>query len=283
MSQAATFSRRSSTMSITTTQDPITNRGMGVGDAHTIEIDCHGDVLLQFAAEEEHTPSLNMTPSNDFVHVEMANAETSPSGALVRASCSSSPKPINLRVSSAVLSLISPFFSRVFSSTGNFGEAIAFRAPGSPRPFPLPLPEDNPDAFTLLAFVVHHRADAIPTRPSTDRLVDLAVLADKYECAPALRPYGTLWLQQWLDTSDRDTAFESLEPLCQMLLFAYVLDLPEQFAPVSWQILLQHRQGFKDEMGAGFELPISKDHVLLRHDIHGMPRFHILSASLPVK
>jgi len=148
-------------------------------------------------------------------------------------------------------------------------EGIAFRASDSPRPFPLPLPEDNVEAFIVLANVAHHRADAIPPCPSTQILIDLALLVDKYACAASLMSYGVLWLQRGLAAPPGDHEFTSLEGRCRMLLFAYVLDLPEPFAAVSWEILLHHRQGFKDELRVGFDLPIAKDHELLRHDIHG--------------
>ncbi|KAK0636482.1 hypothetical protein B0T17DRAFT_613206 [Bombardia bombarda] len=177
------------------------------------------------------------------------------------------PQPVNLQVSSVVLGLASPVFYAMFNLPMTEGEA--FRAPGSPRPFPISLPEDNGEAFAILAHVIHHRTDAIPFLPSTAMLLAIAALADKYVCAPALMPYGVLWLQRATEPEMRDDPeYGGLVGRCNLLLFAYVLDLPVEFARLSWDVLLSHRQLLKDEMH-GLELPISPDHELLRHDLHG--------------
>lgn len=204
---------------------------------------------------------------------------------------------INLRVSSSVLCLVSPVFSALFN--GPMAEGQAFRAPGSPRPFPLTLPEDDPAIFSILANVTHHRADRIPYLPSSTTLVALASLVDKYACAPSVMPYGVIWIQR--ATSETRTSglaapggasgavssssaaaglvgqqdnnsheYSALLGRCNLLLFAYVLDLPDQFARLSWDVLLMHRQTLKDEMECGLELPVPPDHELLRHDLHGL-------------
>jgi len=183
-----------------------------------------------------------------------------------------SPPPdtgtLKLRVSSAVLCLVSPVFSALFSSPMAEGEA--FRAHDSPRPFDLALPEDNWQAFSILCNVFHHRAKDIPFLPSTTMLLSLAAHVDKYDCGTALMPYGVLWLKRATDPARReDPEYASLTGRCHLLLFAYVLDLPEQFARLSWDVLLMHRQLFKNETESGFELPISPEHELLRHDLHG--------------
>ncbi|KAK3318917.1 hypothetical protein B0H66DRAFT_477650 [Apodospora peruviana] len=186
------------------------------------------------------------------------------------ASSPSSP-PATLRVSSSVLCLVSPVFSAMFSSPMAEGEA--FRAPDSPRPFPITLPEDDGGVFAILANVIHHRADAIPFLPSPATLVALAALVDKYACAPAAMPYGVLWVQRAVERRD-DPEYAGLLGRCNLLLFAYVLDLPVQFAGLSWDVLLMHRQLLKDETECGLELPISPDHELLRHDLHGLCSLH---------
>ena len=240
--------------------------------ARTIEIDRHGDVLLHFAGNHssaDYSPSMMdaaITPDEglldaDGMHVEPSVEDASQTGTA-----------FSLLVSSAILSLISPVFQNMFSATSGFSEAVAFRAPGAPRPFPIHLPDDDGNAFAVLANIAHHRVEAVPSRPSTQLLVQIAVLADKYDCAAALMPYGVLWLQRATSSkaaAAAETESRSLDDLCRMLLFAYVLDLPEQFAAVSWEILLQHRQDARDEITSGFDLPIQRCHELLRHDIHG--------------
>ncbi|KAK0721578.1 hypothetical protein B0T26DRAFT_641315 [Lasiosphaeria miniovina] len=186
---------------------------------------------------------------------------------------------INLRVSSSVLCLVSPVFSAMLGSPMAEGEA--FRARDSPRPFPITLPEDDGKVFAILANVIHHRADAIPFLPATADLLSLAGLVDKYDCAPALMPYGVLWLQRAAERRE-DPEYAGLLGRCNLLLFAYVLDLPMQFAQLSWDILLMHRQLLKDETEYGLELPIPPDHELLRHDLHGTYLSFVSEKSKPV-
>ena len=174
--------------------------------------------------------------------------------------------PITLRVSSSVLCLVSPVFSAMLN--GPMAEGQAFRAPNSPRPFPITLHEDDGQIFSILANVVHHRADDIPFLPTTSTLVALAAIVDKYACGPAVMPYGVLWVQRAAERRE-DPEYAGLLGRCNLLLFSYVIDLPEQFAGLSWDVLLMHRQTLKDETEFGLELPISPDHELLRHDLHG--------------
>ncbi|KAK0715265.1 hypothetical protein B0H67DRAFT_237603 [Lasiosphaeris hirsuta] len=178
--------------------------------------------------------------------------------------------PIHLRVSSSVLCLVSRVFDIMLN--GSMAEAIAFRAPNSPRPFPLTLPEDDGPLFSILANVVHHRASGVPLLPPIATLLALATLADKYDCTAALMPYAVLWLQRAASQSEREKEdHHEFERKCGLLLFAYVMDLPIHFAQLSWDVLLTHRGPLIDEMDVrGLRLPIPADHELLKHDLHGM-------------
>ncbi|KAH8880279.1 hypothetical protein GQ53DRAFT_545446 [Thozetella sp. PMI_491] len=254
--------------------------------ATTIQVDPNGDVLLQFPAPKPGRDGLAGTKQD----VDQPLAETPRTAAadddpgardtpgyepredpaewgLTSASVSGPAHgPVNLLVSSSVLCLVSPVFSTLF--TGPMAEGVAFRAANSPRPFPLPLPEDSGHAFTTIANVFHHRAAEIPETLSTTELLDIAALADKYDLTAALRPHGILWIQRAVAAEPYHPDYSDLVGRCRLLLFAYVLDLPCEFAQLSWDILLMHRQLHKDEVEYGFELPIPRGHDLLRHDLH---------------
>ncbi|KAK3352595.1 hypothetical protein B0T25DRAFT_567874 [Lasiosphaeria hispida] len=177
--------------------------------------------------------------------------------------------PMQLRVSSSILCLVSSVFEAMLS--GNMSEGVAFRAPDSPRPFPLMLPDDDGPLFRIFASAVHHRADAAPYLPSTATLLALAALVDKYNCMTALMPYAVLWLQRAAEkAAEEEDEHREFERKCGLLLFAYALDLPMQFAQLSWDVLLMHRGALIDETDVrGLRLPIPADHELLRHDLHG--------------
>lgn len=102
----------------------------------------------------------------------------------------------SLRVSSKALSLGSPVFAAMLNSTFMEG---AVPADGSPRS--IPLPEDDPRAVTTLCNVLHHQSDYVRVERFKD-LDRLAILCDKYDCARALRPWTTLWLQKWCGSLD---------------------------------------------------------------------------------
>ncbi len=253
--------------------------------ATTIQVDPNGDVLLQFPppAPKNHDdndrerrerraedPCNTRDQERELPGCSAGTEAAEGTRSSVPAGLEGAPAgegPINLLVSSAVLCLVSPVFSALF--TGPMAEGVAFRAADSPRPFPLALPEDSGLAFTIIANVFHHRSVHIPEILTTSELLEIATLADKYDLTAALRPYATLWVQRAVTTEPFHPDYSDLLGRCRLLLFAYVLDLPSEFALLSWNILLTHRQLHKDEVEYGFELPLSREHELLRHDLHG--------------
>ncbi|KAK4444878.1 hypothetical protein QBC34DRAFT_414157 [Podospora aff. communis PSN243] len=174
---------------------------------------------------------------------------------------------VSLRVSSSVLCLASPVLAAMLS--GSMAEAKAFNAVDSPRPFPLLLYEDDGHVFAILANIIHFRSQAVPLLPSTATLLSLAFLVDKYDCAPALRPQGEIWLNRAIEARN-SSEYGSIDRLCDLLLVAYALDLPTHFFQLSWEVILNHRQQLKGETEFGLDLPIPPDHGLLRtgNDIH---------------
>lgn len=124
--------------------------------------------------------------------------------------------------------MISPVFEAMFKP--HFKEGVKHHLQLGEPPV-IPLPEDDPEATTLFCQVTHHRFHDIPRIPSPLCLENLAIFCDKYICPGAIASYGTLWLQ-------RHSGSRSLEDLSRLLLFAYVLDLPESFATISREMLL---------------------------------------------
>ncbi len=157
-----------------------------------------------------------------------------------------------LLVSSKVLSLVSPVFAAMFKP--QFKEGIQFHLAAG-EPLTVPLPEDDAKAFILLCKVVHHRSDEIPAEPDISCLENLACICDKYHCTRAIVNSCVLWLQKLIKVAPP-------EGLNRLLLVAYILDLPEFFSTISWEILLL-------QAGPFVSLPILADHPLVRHDLLG--------------
>lgn len=133
----------------------------------------------------------------------------------------------SLRVSSSVLSLGSPVFAAMLNSTFMEGTVPT---DGSIRT--ISLQEDNPRAVTTLCNVLHHQSQYV--RVETFKDVDqLALLCDKYDCARALKPWKTLWLQNWHGSENGDDDY------WKMLYISYAFDDRSAFYKASLDIL-QH-------------------------------------------
>ncbi|KFY21379.1 hypothetical protein V493_07453 [Pseudogymnoascus sp. VKM F-4281 (FW-2241)] len=171
-----------------------------------------------------------------------------------------------LVVSSKVLSLASPVFKAMFC--GNFKESIELAVkktslePTSLEPYGISLPEDDADATTILCRVLHYKIDEIPEKPTTICLEKLAFLSDKYQCVNALMYSGSLWLRNWLRV--HETKKMSMDDLCRLLIFAYVIDLPYEFVCISWEIFLAHKGSL---LGPSTQVVVLLDHPLLHEDI----------------
>lgn len=140
---------------------------------------------------------------------------------------------VDLFVSSKALSLASPVFAAMFSP--HFKEVSAL----SPvHPSEVVLPEDDPDAMTLLCNCLHFQTDKIPRDLKFPLLKALAILCDKYDAAKAISPWSILWLQKW-DTAECEDGFEGL------LKVIYALDCAEAFSKISKSAIL-HQVGIFD-------------------------------------
>jgi len=96
---------------------------------------------------------------------------------------------------------------------------------------PIPLPDDNAEAFTILCNAIHYRTDEVPRIVALACLENLAIICDKYNCTSALAPWSAMWLQVGIESHDA-------KDLNKLLFAAYVLDIPDAFSRISWEILL---------------------------------------------
>jgi len=87
-------------------------------------------------------------------------------------------------------------------------------------------------------------------------LTDLAVICDKYHCTSALAPWSAIWLQA-------EIASLAVKDLDRLLFAAYVLDSPDAFSRVSWEILFV-------QVGPFVNLPGLIDYELVTGNILGM-------------
>lgn len=152
-----------------------------------------------------------------------------------------------LLVSSKALSLASPVFAVMFSPRFKEGSNL-----NSSCPSEVPLPEDDPEAMTLLCNCLHFRHDHIPRNVEFSLLKALAILCDKYDAAKAISVWIILWLQKW-EASKCEDGFEGL------LAVIYALDCGEAFAKMSKKAILDQVGPFDTHRALdGFDMvPIS--------------------------
>lgn len=171
------------------------------------------------------------------------------------------PETRELTVSSKVLSLVSPVFKAMLS--GKFKEGIELaEKKASSNSHTLNLPDDDAEATIILCRILHFNINDIPEKPTPVCLEKLAFLCDKYQCISAMKYCGGLWLRDWLLVYDSEVP--SIDDLCRLLIFAYVIDLPHEFLGVSWKLFLYHKGPF---LGPYTQVVILLGHPLLRQDV----------------
>jgi hypothetical protein len=158
---------------------------------------------------------------------------------------------VRLRVSSNVLRLVSPVFAAMFKFAFKEGIGLAQHSLAVPV---IPLPEDDPDIFTLLCKVVHYQINGVPHSLSPACLEKLAIVYDKYGCVSALQHSSIVWLSR-IGSDMWRSPNENLK----LLHAAYTLDVPEAFARVSGAIIAGQK-GWLDE-------PVRND--IVQHDLQG--------------
>jgi hypothetical protein len=103
-----------------------------------------------------------------------------------------------LVVSSKTMSLISDPFKAMLSLDGAFSEA----QPGNNEP--IPLPEDDLNALTILLWIAHLHFNKVPARVDFEELVAVAVLTDKYQATQMVSPWLSGWVENLKDTVCKD-------------------------------------------------------------------------------
>ena len=134
----------------------------------------------------------------------------------------------HLLVSSKVLGLASPVFMAMFKRGFQEGENLFS---GSLRP--VHLPDDDPEAVTILCNILHLRHRLIPRVVTLETLTNMVVICDKYDCKDAVTSWSIIWLQSWVSSAGPDV-------LERLLFIAYGLDIPDVFTKVSHSLLTLH-------------------------------------------
>ncbi|KAF2209640.1 hypothetical protein CERZMDRAFT_100423 [Cercospora zeae-maydis SCOH1-5] len=120
-------------------------------------------------------------------------------------------------VSSVVLSLASPVFKVMLGPHFKEGATLA-----SGEKLELPLPDDDAQAMLTICQVIHMRAVSC-SPPTAKQLLNIALLADKYDCRLALSYAMGEWIQIARVTFSNQDRLD-------LFKVAYLMEYPKDFA-----------------------------------------------------
>ncbi|KAH9883407.1 hypothetical protein F4778DRAFT_799032 [Xylariomycetidae sp. FL2044] len=95
------------------------------------------------------------------------------------------------RVCSRSLSRASHFFKGLLH--GNFAES----SPADGAKWRVCLPDDNPEAMTMILYMVHSQFELILDEITLKELYEITVITDKYDLTHILRPWINEWYRKW--------------------------------------------------------------------------------------
>lgn len=153
------------------------------------------------------------------------------------------PDEARLCVQSCLLQAASKVFKAMFGPHYKEGQRSGLS--GSMKE--IPLPEDDVDAMTIICAVIHHRNDMILGEMSSSKVLQISVVADKYDCKVALK-HAT---HHWLDHQN----VVSMEELMELMTAAYLLDQAEAFSAITYTLMMKHTGSYlsfaQDQMDFG--------------------------------
>ena len=141
------------------------------------------------------------------------------------------PERRKLRVHSLILKNASTVFNAMFGPHFKEGQGL-----GGACPKEIPLPKDSADALELICCVIHSRNDAVPDPPLSSGVLQVAIAADKYDCAVGLKFAGESWLTYY----DVKNTVE----LGRLMAAAYIFDSVHAFWKITLELIFHHEGSY---------------------------------------
>jgi hypothetical protein len=151
----------------------------------TLVFDPNGDITL-IMSERDYLDK--ESESGDDLDKEIVKKESEPDDCLDKKIVE---RERRMLVSSKHLMLASSVFVSMLQ--GNFKEGQALRSKGF---LELPLPEDDPVAFTVILYIIHGRSRQVPREVNLELLTHISILVDKYQLQEVVAVYSENWIKQ---------------------------------------------------------------------------------------
>ena len=181
-------------------------------------------------------PNRSYQPSDQVIHREIIDED---GDVLVQT------KAKELLVSSKILALASPVFKAMLNS--NFLEGSTGRS--VQHPLQLPLPDDDPDALTVLFHTLHFSSKRKFLKLGADLQLDIAQLSDKYDCAASISGESRRWLRS-LSESGPDSSI-----LWNMSTIAFLMGHIDEFSNATAKLALNSTAAVLDDTAPSSALP----------------------------
>jgi len=144
-----------------------------------------------------------------------------------------------LQVNSGVLKNASKVFNAMFGPHFSEGQNL----PGN-SPKEVSMPDDNADALTIICRILHLRNDSIPDSLTSSEILQIAIAADKFDCAMRLKFH----VAQWLNPGNMQDILE----LGRLSVASYILDNAWAFGQLTLAMIVRSKDSYiplADEFG----------------------------------
>ncbi|ATZ53465.1 hypothetical protein BCIN_09g03110 [Botrytis cinerea B05.10] len=138
---------------------------------------------------------------------------------------SASSEDVHMLVSSKHLCLASPVFKAMLQHN-NFKEGRELASAGK---IEISLPDDEPDAFSILMCVIHGRTRNVPREIDLDLLSRISTLVDKYQ----LHEVVEIMSDRWISLLEAELPEEFTDDLLPWLSISWVFEKPSIFKEVT--------------------------------------------------
>ena len=156
-----------------------------------------------------------------------------------------------LLLSSKILALASPVFKAMFSP--NFLEGSTAQSPQNP--LQLPLPADDPDALSVLFHSLHFSSKRTFPKLGADLQLQIAQLADKYQCTSSISGESGKWLRSFSEGDYESSVLWTLSTI------AFLMGHKDEFSKFTVKLVLGSTRA---------ELDLSEPNAALPETFKGM-------------
>ena len=137
------------------------------------------------------------------------------------------PQNVRLRIQSQVLRCASKVFGAMFGPTWSEGQGLSKEPPREVR-----LVEGDADALRIICCVIHHRNDDVPQSLPPMQVLQIAIVADKYDLSIALKFARAQWLKPREKPGREDMGY--------LLAVAFLFGGMDMFIAHTLALILQH-------------------------------------------